>query len=82
MSENKREEQAQVPFFLHENMLMHMSKNNKRILIALIVVCVSLLLMGYMFLSAYTAREKEWQNTIRLLRVVEVTDGVYEQPNS
>lgn len=79
---NCEEKSTCVPFFLHENMVMHMSRNNKRMLIALCVVVVGMLILGYMFLSAYTAREKEWQSTIRQLRIAEVADdGVHKQQN-
>lgn len=34
--------QACVPFFAHENVLMHYNRANKRMLIALITICVTL----------------------------------------
>ena len=81
---NYGEGQACVPFFLHENAMMHYNRANKRMLIAL---CVSLAVMmigfvtlGYMFLSSYNDREKGWQEIVQQ-RITEVTDGVHEQPN-
>lgn len=89
MSENTErkcgnEKQACVPFFLHENAMMHYNRANKRMLIALIVsvtvLTIGFLTMGGMFISAYNEREKGWQTIIHQ-RFPEVTDGVHEQPD-
>lgn len=79
------EEQACVPFFLHENAMMHYNRANHRMLVALIVsivvVMIGMVTLGWMFLSSYNAREKGWQEIVhqRLTEVVE--DGVHQQPN-
>ena len=58
--------QACVPFFLHENAMMHYNRANHRMLIALIVsitvVMIGMFSLGYMFLTSYNDREKGWQD--------------------
>lgn len=77
-------EQACVPFFLHENAMMHYNRANHRMLIALIVsltvIMIGMVTLGWMFLSSYNDREKGWQEIIQQ-KVTEVSDGVYQQPN-
>ena len=75
---NCDEKQACVPFFLHENAMMHYNKANKRMLIALIVICVAGLIGIAIFVHGNTIREK---NLIDLIekRIVEVEDGVHQQ---
>ena len=76
-------EQACVPFFLHENAMMHYNRANHRMLIALIVsvtiVMIGMVTLGWMFLSSYNDRENGWQEIIH--QVTEASDGVYEQSN-
>ena len=73
-------EQACVPFFLHENAMMHYNRANHRMLVALIVVCVTLSIVIGIFVYGNTVREK---NLIDLIdkRITEVADGVHEQPD-
>jgi len=75
---NCDEKVACVPFFAHENVLMHYNRANRRMLIALAVVCVTFIVAIVVFVTSYTAREKNWLDTIRR---VEVSDGVHEQPS-
>ena len=76
---NCDEKQACVPFFAHENVLMHYNRANRRMLLALICVCVTFILTIIIFVSGYTQREKNWLDT---LSRVGVTDGgVHEQPD-
>ena len=76
---NCEEKQACIPFFAHENVLMHYNAANKRMLIALVTVCVTFILTIVIFVSGYTQREKNWLDT---LQRTGVTDGVREQPDS
>ena len=81
--ENKPEEKtpACIPFFAHENALMHYNHTNKRMLIALITVCITFILTIIIFVVGYTVREKNWLDTLSRVTktpVVEVQDGVYE----
>lgn len=77
-------EQACVPFFLHENAMMHYNRANHRMLVALIVsvtiVMIGMVTLGWMFLSSYNDREKGWQEIINQ-RITEVENGVHQQPD-
>lgn len=76
-------DQACVPFFLHENAMMHYNRANHRMLVALIVsvtiVMIGMVTLGWMFLSSYNDREKGWQEIIQK-RVVEVEDAKETTP--
>ena len=76
---------ACVPFFLHENAMMHYNRANHRMLVALIVsvtiIMIGMVTLGWMFLSSYNDREKGWQE-IAQRWITEVEDGIYEQPSS
>lgn len=77
-------DQACVPFFLHENAMMHYNRANHRMLVALIVsvtiIMIGMVTLGWMFLSSYNDREKGWQEIVQK-RITEVENGVYEQPD-
>ena len=68
---------ACVPFFLHENAMMHYNRANKRMLVALIVICVTLSIVIGIFVYGNTVREK---NLIDLIdqRITEVEDGIHQ----
>ena len=75
---NCEDRQACIPFFAHENMMMHYNMANRRMLIALVCVCVTFIVTIVVFVSGYTQREKNWLDT---LTRVGVTDGLHEQPD-
>ena len=81
---NCEKDQACVPFFLHENAMMHYNRANHRMLVALIVsvtiVMIGMVTLGWMFLSSYNGREKGWQEIVQQ-KLTEVTDGVLQQQN-
>lgn len=54
MNECRKDEQSPVciPFFAHENTMMHYNTANKRMLIALITVCITFILTIIIFVSA------------------------------
>lgn len=79
---NCEEKRACIPFFAHENVLMHYNAANRRMLIALVTVCLTFVLTIVIFVTGYTAREKNWLNTLDRLNRPEVTDGVQQQPDS
>ena len=60
---------ACVPFFLHENAMMHYNRANKRMLIALISVLVFVAIMIGIFVNGNTVREKNLIDLIRENRV-------------
>ena len=74
---NCDEKQACVPFFAHENVLMHYNRANKRMLIALCVVCATLAVIIGIFVYGNTVREKQLIDMINPR--TEVTDGVHQQ---
>lgn len=77
-------QQACVPFFIHENTMMHYNMANKRMLVALITVCITFILTIVIFVFGYTVREKNWLDTIDRMRstpVTEVSNGVQQQPD-
>ena len=73
---NCEEKQACVPFFAHENTMMHYNRANRRMLIALICVCVTFIVTIMVFVTGYTAREKNW---LDMLQRNGVMSGVSEQ---
>jgi hypothetical protein len=77
---NCDDRQACVPFFAHENVLMHYNRANKRMLIALIVICATLSLVIGIFVYGNTVREKQLIDMIDK-RITEVENGVHQQPN-
>ena len=76
-------EQACVPFFLHENAMMHYNKANHRMLVALIVsitvMVIGFVTLGWMFLSSYNDREKGWQEIVQQ-RITEVENAKEASP--
>ena len=78
----EEKQQTCIPFFVAENQVMHMDKTNKRMLIALLTVCITFILTIIIFVVGYTVREKNWLNTLSRIGVTEVADdGVQQQPN-
>lgn len=81
MDENKNDV-PMVPLFQAENTVMHLGFANRRMLIALITVCVTFIITIIVFVCGYTVREKNWLETITRMNqtpTVEVADGVYKQ---
>lgn len=80
---NCGEKQACVPFFVHENTMMHYNTANRRMLVALLCVCITFILTIVIFVVGYTVREKNWLNTLtRMTPAQEVQNGVQQQPDS
>ena len=59
-----QEEQAQVPFFIHENALMHKDMDNRRMMAIVISLCVTLIVVVVTLVSYYTSRTAMWNDTI------------------
>lgn len=78
---NCEEKTACVPFFAHENVLMHYNRANKRMLIALITVCATLSIIIGIFVYGNTVREKQLIEMINQRNQPEATDGIHEQPD-
>ena len=75
---NCEEKKACIPFFAHENVLQHYNAANRRMLIALVTVCLTFILTIIIFVSGYTQREKNWLDT---LQRVGVQDELHQQPD-
>lgn len=78
------DEKAQVPYFIHEGVVEHMNRCNRRMLIALLAVCVTFVITIVIFVVGYTVRNRDWINCVQNLQgngagVVDV--GVQQQPN-
>ena len=63
-----------VPFFDVENTMMHYNWANRRMLIALISICITMIAVVIIFATNQTKREQMWQGTIKSI-VAEVQDG-------
>ena len=90
MDENKmckrcEDKQACVPFFEHENAMMHMQMANRNMMIVAIVFALALVAAIVIFVNGYTSRTKDWLTTLANLQnrpaVTEVADGVHQQSN-
>ena len=87
MTENCKncdEKQACVPFFVHENAMMHYNRVNRRILITVtalfLVMCITVSFIIGVLVSNNTIREKQIIDMMNQ-RITEVADGVQEQPD-
>lgn len=78
MTEDRKmdDKEINVPFVME-----HMDAHNKRMLIALLSVCITFILTIIIFVVGYTIREKNWLDTLNRIQSAEVQDGVHEQPN-
>ena len=77
---NCEEKQACVPYFVHEGIMAHYSRANRRMLIALIVVCATLAVVIGIFVYGNTVREKQLIDMVNQ-RITEVENGVHQQPD-
>ena len=67
-----------VPFFDVQNTMMHYNWANRRMLIALIAICVTMICVVIVFATNQTKREQMWQETIKSMystTVAEVEHG-------
>ena len=65
-----------VSRFEHDKVMMHMNWANRRMLIALVTVCLTFIITILVFVHGYTEREKNWLDTLnRFQPVTEAADG-------
>lgn len=69
-----------IPYFDHQNTMMHYNWANRRMLIALVTVCVTFIITIVVFVSGYTKREKNWLDTLSNMNRIEVSDGQQTKP--
>lgn len=78
-------QQACVPFFVHENSMMHYNRVNKRVLITFftlfLVMCITVSFIVGVLVNNNTVREKQILDMVNQ-RIVEVEDGVHQQRDS
>ena len=81
---NCDDKQACIPFFVHENTVMHLNRINKRIMIVfsslfLVMYITVSFIIGFL-VSNNTTRERQILDLINQ-RTAEVENGVYQQPD-
>lgn len=67
-----------VPFFDVQNTMMHYNWANRRMLIALVCICITMIAVVVVFATNQTKREQMWQETIKSMysaTAAEVEDG-------
>ena len=73
------EQERCIPFFDHQNTMMHYNWVNRRSMIQLIAVCIMAIIMTFIFTTNQTEREQMWQETIKSIvnqtTAAEVEDG-------
>lgn len=76
---NCSEKEKCIPFFDHQNTMMHYNWVNRRSMIQLIAVCVTMIIVVLIFATNQTKREQMWQETIKEMYrssvTAEVADG-------
>lgn len=80
-------ETPMIPAHQAETTFMHLSWSNRRMLIALLAVCLTFIITIVVFVNGYTIRERNWQETIKSLwehsqNAEDGDDGIHEQPSS
>ena len=81
--ENNEKEPASVPFFVHENMMMHFNTINRRMVIIVLSVCAALVITMGTLVVNYTIRTENWLKTLQTItaHLAEVSNGVQQQPD-
>ena len=75
MAENK----DTVSRFESDKAIMHLNWANRRMLIALVTVCVTFIITIVVFVTGYTAREKNWLDTITNMNKTTATEVANEK---
>lgn len=75
---SEREEVPMMPVYQAEKIIMHQNFANRRMLLALLSVCVTFILTIVIFVVGYTIREKNWLDTLTRFSTPGVTDGVQQ----
>ena len=71
-----------VPFFDVQNTMMHYNWANRRMLIALVCVCVSMIVVVIVFATNQTKREQMWQETIKSMYETTVTGAEHGEQDA
>ena len=70
----EKNDQPMIPLIQAEKTIMHMNFANRRLLIALLAVCITFILTIIIFVVGYTVREQNWLETIIEMRTPAVTE--------
>ena len=73
---NCSEQEKCIPFFDHQNTMMHYNWVNRRSMISLIAVCVTMIIVVFIFATNQTKREQMWQETIKKIVCQTTAAGV------
>ena len=83
--DEKKNDVPMIPKYQAETMMMHMGRANRNMMIVIISVCIAMVAMVIIFVNGYTARTKDWLNTLAGLQgkaaVTEVNNGIQQQPD-
>lgn len=74
------EQQACIPFFVHENVMMHYNRVNKRMLMIIVSILVFVTMMIGIFVYGNTVREKQLIDMIDK-RIAGVENGIHQLSN-
>ena len=75
---NCEDKAACIPFFVHENALMHYNRVNKRVMIAFTALFLAMCITVSIIVSNNTVREKQIIDMMNQ-RIAEVENGVHQQ---
>ena len=75
---NRENDIPVMPVYQAEKVIMHQNFANRRMLIALISVCVTFFITILTFVIGYTIREQNWLNTLTRVTTTGVSDGVQQ----
>lgn len=73
------EDSNTVSRFESDKAIMHLNWANRRMLIALVTVCMTFIITIIVFVTGYTAREKNWLDTITNMNKTTVTEVANEK---
>ena len=76
---NRENDVPMMPVYQAEKIIMHQNFANRRMLIALLSVCITFIITIVIFVVGYTVREKNWLDTLTRVTVAEVKDGVQQK---
>ena len=76
--EENRNDVPMMPVYQAEKIIMHQNFANRRMLIALLSVCITFILTIVIFVVGYTVREKNWLDTLTTVTTTEVANGVQQ----
>lgn len=68
----KKEEKAAAQAFQYESTIWNLGMANRRMLIALVTVCITFVITIVVFVNGYTEREKNWLDALSSMRTCAV----------